>query len=189
MFERFKQWFKNPIVAFCTVFFSGVLLIGVGVWLFFPWTVGPTAKDRFAEQVTQVRVRNVQLTEELKALVRTAVAANEREKLTRQERFIARESLDLYREELKLSATRLEKLEKEARDEIRNEEDLKEVVGQIEKARNAITGYEKAVSILSGVLEESLDKTSTPLERALEKAFKDVQKALDDLNAPPEKPK
>lgn len=186
MFERFKQWFQNPIVVFCTVFFSGVLLIGVGCWLFFPRTQTQEAsrKDRFTDTLNSMRLRNADLTRQMKEVVRVAIAANEKEKLTRQERFVARESLDLYREELKLSATRLEKLEKEARGEIENEEDLKVVISQIEKERNAIAGSEKAEKILRGLLEEAFDKTSTQLERAIENAFKEVEKALNDLNEP-----
>lgn len=190
MLERFKQWFQNPIVVFTTVFLSGVLVIGVGCWFFLPWprTQEASRKDRFTDALNTMRVHHADLTVRMKELVRAAVAANEKEKLKPQERFVARESLDLYKEELRLSATRLDKLEQEARAEIRNEEDLKEVIGDIQKARNAITHCEEAEKVLRGVLEKSFDKTSTPLERALENAYKEVEKALKELNDP-EKPK
>jgi hypothetical protein len=179
----------NPIINR----FKWVLAIGLPlaaallvVLLLFMRPGGESEKDRIKDDVTKLRIRNAALTVQARDMIQSALAALKFEKPTRQEQFAMREAVDLYRDELALSAKRLGALEEEAHRKL-SERELPEVLQEIDETRAALTKMQEAAESARTEVLEALDKHRTALERAIDKAFGEAEKALKDL--PPEQPK
>ena len=162
--------------------------LGVAAWLFWPLITNESRLNQLRiQQGINQKLQTIQesTTNSFDLLNAAIAAAPSKEKLNPREVGLLRESLDLYKMQLDVAEGELDKLLTTARKQL-DGDILERVTASIQLTRTHLDDRRAAHADLVKVFSQRFE---TPLDRAIQGAFKSVEEALKELEKEQEKDK